>query len=286
MKRSVMSFLLVGLLLVRFSAACRDSVKPDARGYIVKVGDHVDDFNLTFLDGTSKGLSQLDADVIVLNFFASWCVVCRKEIPHLESEIWQPLKNKGVMVIGVNYKEEREVADKARKEIGMTYPIALDLDGKVFERFARGGVTRNIVLDKKLNIIFLTRLFDPEEFVHMKKTIYRQIDSISFEKQAKGEIMSKYLEDLAGSGKKIPLLYQGGHKLYLEGKIFQIDDKEMELGVSLFADDIVAKKYDESEKTFRIDYRHFDGVRIAVLPMTRFKVPAEVEKIVVADVEK
>ncbi|NOZ61143.1 MAG: TlpA family protein disulfide reductase [Calditrichaeota bacterium] len=276
----------MGIVLFQFSAACQDAPKPDARGYIVKVGDRVDDFTLTFLDGTSKKLSQIDADVIVLNFFASWCVVCRKEIPHLESEIWQPLKNKKVMVIGVNYKEKKDVAEKARKEIGMTYPVALDIDGKIFERFARGGVTRNIVLNKNLHIIFLTRLFNPEEFAKMKKRIHKQMQSTRSAKQTEGEAMTKHLDDLAQSGKKIPLIYQGKHKLYLEGKIFRFDKKEMELGVSLFEDDIVAKKYDAKEKIFRIDYRHFDGVRIAVLPMTKFKVPAEVEKVVIAEIAK
>ncbi len=182
MKKFIFLLLVASFFSAQISLFAQDTPKPDKRGYIVKVGDHVDDFSLTFLDGSSKKLSELDAEVIVLNFFASWCPVCRKEIPHIEQEIWQPMKDKKVMVIGVNYKEKKEVADKARKETGMTYPVALDEDGKIFKKFARGGVTRNIVLDKNLNIIFLTRLFDPEEFNQMKQKIREQISNAQSKK--------------------------------------------------------------------------------------------------------
>ena len=169
-------FLVLTLLTSHFLIA-QDEPKPDERGYIVKVGDQVDDFSLNFLDGSTKKLSELGADVIVLNFFASWCSVCRKEIPHIEHEIWQPLKNKKLAIIGVNFKEKKEVAAKAQEDIGMTYPVALDLNGEIFAKFARGGVTRNIVLDKNLKIIFLTRLYNPEEFNEMKQIVQSTLEN-------------------------------------------------------------------------------------------------------------
>ena len=64
----------------------------------------------------------------------------------------------------------------------MTYPVALDTDGKIFEIFARGGVTRNIILDENFNIIFLTRLFDKEEFDQMKKVIKDKLNKNSKKK--------------------------------------------------------------------------------------------------------
>ncbi len=45
---------------------------PDKRGYIVEVGDQIEDFNITLIDGSAKKLSQFQGSVIVLNFFASW----------------------------------------------------------------------------------------------------------------------------------------------------------------------------------------------------------------------
>lgn len=280
------------ILLIVLIAVIGNSqdIKPDSRGYIVKLGDQVEDFELKFLDGSVKKLSQLKSKVIVLNFFALWCVVCRKEIPHIESEIWQPLQKSGLAIIGVNYKETPEVAEKASLEMGMTYPVVLDEDGRIFEKFARGGVTRNIVLSEKLNIIFLTRLFDNEEFDNMKRIIYERLDANQKEASASNQegcnMEAKILQDMAQTNKKIGVEYNGKHKIHLEGRIFSAKKKKLEIGIALFAEDIVSKKYDKQTKTFRIGYKHYTGVRIAVLPMTRFEVPVETENIVIFDIEK
>ena len=59
----------------------------------------------------------------------------------------------------------------------------------------------------------------------------------------------------------------------------------MEIGVSLFKDDIVSSKYDKKTKTLRIEYRHYDGTRIAILPMTTFNVPNDIEQVEIYDVK-
>lgn len=276
----------ITILLNTFSGFAQ-KVEPDERGYIVNVGDKVEDFEVKLLDGTTKKLSQFNAPVLVLNFFASWCVVCRKEIPHIEKEIWEPMKNKGVTILGVDYKEAPAIAEKFVKEMNITYPVALDTSGSVFDRFARGGVTRNIVLDRDLNIIFLTRLFNPAEFENMKKAIARQLEpekDTSLLTSKKQKKMDKILlTDLAEFGRQIPLEYEGEHKIHLEGSINAIKWRKLEIGISLFKDDVVSQKYDKDTKTFKIGYRHYSGVRIAILPMTTFSVPKNVERIVVFD---
>ena len=73
-------------------------VKPDERGFIVNVGETVDDFSVTLLDGTEKKISEFKSDVLILNFFASWCAVCRKEIPYIEKEISQQFEGQQVTV--------------------------------------------------------------------------------------------------------------------------------------------------------------------------------------------
>ena len=173
--------------------------------------------------------------------------------------------------------------------MGMTYPVALDTDGKIFKIFARGGVTRNIVLDKNLNIIFLTRLFDKEEFAQMRAVIKDKLEkepNMQIQRLYKGEeVIQAKLQDLSGQNKEIFLEYEGSHKIHLEGKIFSGDKKKLEIGVSLFDDDIISNEYNKKTKCFRIGYRHYEGVRIAILPMKNFFVPKEVEKIVVFDAE-
>ena len=146
---------------------------PDSRGYIVKVGDMAPDFEMKLTDGSRVKLSDLRGKVVMLQFTASWCGVCRKEMPHIEKEIWQVHKNKDFALFGLDRDEPIEKAETLIKKTGITYPIALDDEAKIFIKFAdkESGVTRNVIIDREGKIIFLTRLFNKEEFEAMKKVI-------------------------------------------------------------------------------------------------------------------
>ncbi len=148
-------------------------LKTDERGYIVKVGDQSPEFEMTLIDGTKTSIADLKGKVVMLQFTASWCGVCRKEMPHIEKEIWLPNKNKDFVVIGVDRDEPLEKVQKFIAQMKTTYPIALDPGADIFGKYAdkKSGVTRNVVLDKTGKIVFLTRLFDPVEFEAMKHKI-------------------------------------------------------------------------------------------------------------------
>lgn len=144
------------------------------RGYLVKVGDQApDDFELVLTNGEKTSLKKLRGKIVVLQFTASWCGVCREEMPHLEKDVWQAFKNKNVVLVGVDRDEPMDKVKKFHEEMKITYPLALDPGADIFGRFAdkRSGVTRNVVIDQTGKIVFLTRLYDPEEFKLMVKAI-------------------------------------------------------------------------------------------------------------------
>lgn len=150
----------------------------DERGYIVKVGDQVPDFDLLLPDNTKLNIKELKGKVVMLQFTASWCSVCRKEMPHIESEIWQKHKdNPEFALYGIDLKETPEVTAEFAKAIPVTYPITLDPNGERFELFCDkgAGVTRNIILDRTGKIIMLTRLYDEQEFASMVKLIGEEL---------------------------------------------------------------------------------------------------------------
>ena len=159
-------------------AAAAEAVQADERGYIVKVGDQVPDFDLMMMDGTTLNIKELQGKVVMLQFTASWCGVCRKEMPHIESEIWQMLKNNPEFALyGIDLKETPEVTADFAKAIPVTYPLTLDPDGERFALFCDkgAGVTRNIILDRTGKIIMLTRLYDEAEFASMVKLINEEL---------------------------------------------------------------------------------------------------------------
>ena len=171
MNKQILFFLLA--LTIAFSQT------PDDRGYIVHVGDDSPNFVLNFPNGTQISLADLEGQVTMLQFTASWCHVCREEMPHIEKEIWKVYKNLGLNVIGIDRDEPADIITKFAKEVQVTYPIALDPGADIFALFAdrNSGVTRNIILGPDGKIVFLTRLFEIQEFDDMKRVIHSLVEN-------------------------------------------------------------------------------------------------------------
>lgn len=167
--------LLFLMLCVAFSCKNRTtSIEDASRGYIVKVGDEAPDFTVLYPDGSSELLSNYRSKVVMLQFTASWCSVCRKEMPFIERDIWQKHKgNLDFALLAVDYKEPTDVTQKFAETVNITYPLTLDETGEKFHLYAsqEAGVTRNIIIDRDGKIAFLTRLFDPDEFAEMVRVI-------------------------------------------------------------------------------------------------------------------
>jgi len=161
------------LIIFMFSMITLFSQNNTNRGYKVNVGDPSPKIDLTLLDGRVVNNKNLEGKVVVIQFTASWCSVCIKEMPHLEKELWQRFKDDDFILIGVDLKEELDVVEKFILKTEVTYPFTIDSDGSFFESFTlpKAGVTRNIVLDKKGKISFLTRLYDEKEFANMLEHI-------------------------------------------------------------------------------------------------------------------
>ena len=160
---------------------------PDDRGYIVYVGDDSPNFVLNFPDRSQTSLADLKGQVTMLQFTASWCQVCREEMPQIEKKIWKVYKNLGLNVIGIDRDEPADVVTKFAKEVKVTYPLALDPGADIFALFAdrNSGVTRNIILGPDGKIVFLTRLFEIQEFVDMKRIIHiLLVDQLKEEKNS------------------------------------------------------------------------------------------------------
>jgi peroxiredoxin len=166
------------IFMILFSASVNgqlpDKEIPADYGYIVKIGQQVPDFKMSTTDGKTINISDLKGKVVMLQFTASWCSVCRKEMPHIESDIWKKYKdNPNFALYGIDLDEPKETVEKFAKQIPVTYPLTLDPKGTIFYTFAEknAGVTRNVILDKTGKIVYMTRLYKVEEFEEMKKVI-------------------------------------------------------------------------------------------------------------------
>ena len=147
---------------------------PDSVGYIVRVGDIAPEMEMELTDGQKVKLSDLRGKVVMLQFTASWCGVCRKEMPFIESDIWQKHKaNPNFALYGIDRDEPVETVKAFAEKTGVTYPLALDPGADHFAKYAdrKAGITRNVLIDKEGKIVMLTRLYNEEEFATLCKKI-------------------------------------------------------------------------------------------------------------------
>lgn len=139
-------------------------------GYLVKVGDIAPNFSMKLTTGKTVKLSELKGKVVMLQFTASWCGVCRKEMPFIERDIWQKHKsNPNFALLAIDRDEPLETVINFAKSIPITYPIGLDPRADIFALYAvrETGITRNVIIDKTGKIVLLTRLYNEEEFLAM-----------------------------------------------------------------------------------------------------------------------
>ena len=168
MKKQILLLAAVLLSAFAFSQAADD------RGYLVKTGDTAPDFSMKLTDGKTVKLSSLRGKVVMLQFTASWCGVCRKEMPFIERDIWQKHKaNPNFALLAIDRDEPLETVLKFVQSTQISYPIGLDPRADIFALYAErnAGITRNVIIDKTGKIVLLTRLYNEEEFAQMTEKI-------------------------------------------------------------------------------------------------------------------
>ena len=179
MRISAITYILVlcSALLASCSSSTKESAAETDDGFIVKVGDEAPDFTVTTIDGEKYTLSEFRGKVVMLQFTASWCRVCREEMPFIESDIWQRHKqDENFVLLAIDRDEPAERVVQFVENIGITYPIAPDPESKVFTKYAsaEAGVTRNVLIGRDGKIIYLTRLYEEPKF----KKFVAYIDSV------------------------------------------------------------------------------------------------------------
>ncbi len=105
------------------------------------------DFTLTTFDGQVIRLRDLRGKVVVINFWASWCVTCREEAPYLEAT-WRAYKDRGVVFIGVDYVDTEPKALAYIEEFDITYPNGPDVGTRIAQAYNIQGVPETFFVAK------------------------------------------------------------------------------------------------------------------------------------------
>lgn len=108
-------------------------------------------FALTALDGKTYSLDRLRGKVVLLNFWATWCPPCRREMPDME-ELYRRFSSKGLVVLAVS-DEKRETVEEFLKKQNYTFPVLLDPDRGVHTAFGIEGIPNSFLFDRQGKLV-------------------------------------------------------------------------------------------------------------------------------------
>ncbi|MDA0769095.1 MAG: redoxin domain-containing protein [Chloroflexi bacterium] len=121
---------------------------PVTTSEIAQLGELAPDFELELFGGGKVLLSDYRGDVVVLNFWASWCPPCRKEMPAFE-RTWQEYRDQGVVFVGVAVQDHEPDARAFAEETGVSYPIGMDWNGRIFQSYRPTAMPTTFLIDRE-----------------------------------------------------------------------------------------------------------------------------------------
>ena len=118
------------------------------------------DFTLKSNTGKNIKLSELRGQVVMINFWASWCGPCRQEMPLLD-QLYQRYQPMGFTLLGVNVEEDSAAADKILKEIPVSFPVLYDNKSKVSESYQVQAMPSTFLIDRDGKLRYLHKGYRP-----------------------------------------------------------------------------------------------------------------------------
>jgi thiol-disulfide isomerase/thioredoxin len=113
-------------------------------------------FQLTSMAGRPVSLESLKGQVVMINFWASWCGPCREEMPVLE-KLYTKYKPMGFTMIGVNVEPDSKLAAEWLKATPVTFPILFDTKSEVSKLYQVSSMPSTVIVDRKGNLRWMHR---------------------------------------------------------------------------------------------------------------------------------
>ncbi len=113
----------------------------------------VADFSLQDMQGDTHNLARYKGKPVIVNFWASWCPSCRKEMPSM-NRAWSKIKNEGILMIAINVGEDRQSIESFTQTTPVDFPVLLDSDSKTAEAWPVRGLPMTFVLDPEGKLVF------------------------------------------------------------------------------------------------------------------------------------
>jgi peroxiredoxin len=133
-------------------------------------------FTLPARGGSTVNLSQFKGQVVMINFWASWCVPCRKEMPLLET-IYKKYKPLGFTLIGVNVEPDQKDAESFLKQTPVSFPVLFDAKSQVSGLYNVQVMPTTVFIDRKGNVRMVHQSYQDgaeNEYMDQIRTLLRE----------------------------------------------------------------------------------------------------------------
>ena len=137
--------LLIVPFVILLAFACKEKAEKSS---LPKLGTAAIDFNCQDLKGQTWSLDKVRGKVVLLRFWADWCPYCRYEMPIIE-KYYQRLNKEGLIVLAVNVKQSTAVAEAFIAQMDITFPVLLDQDGKMAQKYGVYAIPTNFLIDRQ-----------------------------------------------------------------------------------------------------------------------------------------
>ncbi len=114
------------------------------------------DFTLKRVDGPNLRLQEQRGQVVLVNFWATWCGPCRQEMPHL-NRLYDKYRASGFTLLGVNIDDDPKQAVQTAARLGLRFPVLLDADKAVTRLYDLGSMPATVLIDRDGRVRYLHR---------------------------------------------------------------------------------------------------------------------------------
>ncbi|MCP3667254.1 MAG: redoxin domain-containing protein [Gammaproteobacteria bacterium] len=147
-----MSRVLIFLLMISLSPL---SLSQQAGQGLTKLSEIslAPDFVLTDVDGNQHQLSDYRGQVLIINFWATWCPPCRAEMPSMQ-RAWEQLEKEGILMLGINVGEDEDTIFLFSADYPVEFPLLMDSDSRVINQWPVRGLPTTFVVDIQGKIVY------------------------------------------------------------------------------------------------------------------------------------